>query len=149
MEIRALGQEDLPQLADLFDRYRVFYRQPTDRAAASAFVSQRLSRGDSAFLGAIVNDVLVGFVQMYPSYTSVGLGRLWILNDLYVSADARKRGVASALMNAAREYAEMTGARGMTLGTAKDNHAAQHLYEKLGWVRDQEFFQYELNLSPN
>lgn len=146
MEIRALGEDDLPQLATLFDQYRVFYRQPTDRAAARTFVSQRLSRGDSAFLGAVVHDVLVGFVQMYPSYTSVGMGRLWILNDLYVSADARKRGVATALMQAAKEYAEMTGARGMALSTARDNHAAQHLYEKLGWQRDEDYFTYELSL---
>lgn len=146
MEIRALGESDLPQLVALFDQYRVFYRQPTDRAAAKVFVSQRLARGDSAFLGAIVHDVLVGFVQMYPSYTSVGLGRLWILNDLYVSEDARTRGVATALMHAAQEYAEMTGAKIMALSTATDNHAAQKLYEKLGWTRDEDYYTYELKL---
>ena len=147
MEIRALSESDLPQLVDLFDQYRVFYQQPSDRAAVKAFVSQRLARGDSAFLGAVVHDVLVGFTQLYPSYTSVGLGRIWILNDLYVSADARARGVGAALMQAAREYGEMTGARSMTLATATDNHKAQRLYEKLGWLRDQEYYQYELSLT--
>ena len=149
MEIRALNESDLPQLTGLFDQYRVFYRQPSDRAAAKAFVSQRIAHGDSAFLGAIVHDVLVGFTQLYPSYTSVGMGRIWILNDLYVSEDARKRGVGAALMHAAQEYAEMTGAMSMFLSTATDNHAAQKLYEKLGWKQEREYIQYELALTQN
>ncbi|NNF62120.1 MAG: GNAT family N-acetyltransferase [Gammaproteobacteria bacterium] len=147
MEIRALDETDLPQLATLFDQYRVFYCQTTDVDAARTFLQQRLSRGDSAILGAIVHDVLVGFVQLYPSYTSVGLGRIWILNDLYVSADARQRGVGAALMGAAREYAEITGARALELATATDNSAAQALYEKLGWQRDDQFYHYSLDLG--
>ncbi|MDH3647214.1 MAG: GNAT family N-acetyltransferase [Gammaproteobacteria bacterium] len=149
MEIRALGKGDLPQLTELFDQYRVFYERPSDRAAVKAFLRQRLTREDSAFIGAIVHDVLIGFTQLYPSYTSVGLARLWILNDLYVSADARRRGVGAALMHAAQEYAEMTGAKAMVLSTAVDNHTAQQLYEKLGWVREKDFYQYELSLAQS
>ena len=146
MEIRALEESDLPQLAVLFDQYRVFYRQDSDIEASRAFLHQRMSREDSAIIGAIVHDVLVGFTQLYPIFTSVRLGRLWILNDLYVSADARRRGVAAALMHAAEEYAEITGARGLVLATKVDNTRAQALYEKQGWKRDEEFYHYELDL---
>ncbi|MDH3589092.1 MAG: GNAT family N-acetyltransferase [Gammaproteobacteria bacterium] len=146
MEIRALEESDLPQLAVLFDQYRVFYNQTSDIEAARGFLQQRLTRGDSAIIGAIVHDVLVGFTQLYPTYTSVSLGRIWILNDLYVSADARRRGVGAALMHAAQEYAEVTGARGLALATAVDNRKAQGLYKKLGWTRDEEFCHYEYNI---
>lgn len=147
MEIRALEESDLPQLAILFDQYRVFYGQTSDVEAARAFLHQRLTRGDSAIIGAIVHDVLVGFTQLYPTYTSVGLGRMWILNDLYVSADARRRGVGAALMHAAQEYAEITDARGLVLSTAVDNRKAQALYEKMGWNQDQDFYQYEFDIT--
>ncbi len=146
MEIRALKEKDLPQLANLFDQYRVFYHQASNVDAARLFLEQRLRHGDSAILGAIVHDVLVGFTQLYPTYTSVGLGRIWILNDLYVTADARNRGVGAALMHAAAEYGEMTGAKRLVLATQVENHAAQHLYEKLGWKRDEAFYQYEFEI---
>ncbi|NNF67136.1 MAG: GNAT family N-acetyltransferase [Gammaproteobacteria bacterium] len=147
MEIRALEESDLPQLTELFDQYRVFYQQDSDRSAVRTFLQQRLARQDSVLIGAIVHDVMVGFTQLYPSYTSVGLARLWILNDLYVSADARRRGVATALMHAAQEYAEVTGAKAMVLSTAIDNTQAQHVYEKLGWQRNNNYYQYELQLE--
>lgn len=147
MEIRAMEEADLPQLTDLFDQYRVFYRQPSDKTAVRSFLHQRLSRSDSAIIGAIVHDVIVGFAQLYPSYTSVGLGRLWILNDLYVTEDARRRGVGTALMHAAQEYAELTGAVRMALATEVTNKKAQKLYENLGWIRDKDYYQYELDLT--
>lgn len=147
MEIRALQSDDLEPLAHLFDQYRVFYRQTSNLDAARSFISQRLSRGDAAILGAFVDSELVGFTQLYPSYTSVGLGRIWILNDLYVREDARRYGVATALMEAAREFAEMTGSRRLVLATEIHNEKAQRLYEKLGYRREEDFYVYELALD--
>lgn len=147
MDIRALDSTDLEPLAHLFDQYRVFYRQPSDLDAARTFLSQRLARGDSAILGAHLGDHLAGFTQLYPSFTSVGMARLWILNDLYVAEDSRRKGVATALMNAAREFAEMTDAARLVLSTERDNTGAQKLYEHLGYHRDQDFYTYELPLD--
>ena len=147
MEIRTLDSDDLEPLAHLFDQYRAFYRQPSDLDGARSFLSQRLTRGDSAIFGALINDDMVGFVQLYPSYTSVGMGRMWILNDLYVHADARRKGVAVALMNIAREFAEMTESALLVLATEKNNTQAQALYEKLGYQRDEDFHHYELALD--
>lgn len=147
MEIRALETQDHEPLAHLFDQYRVFYRQETDVDAARAFVGQRLSRGDAAIFGAFVNDELVGFTQLYPSYTSVGLGRIWILNDLYVREDARRKGIATALMQAAREFAEITESRRLVLSTEVHNKGAQRLYENLGYRRENDFYWYELSLD--
>ena len=83
-------------------------------------------------------------MQLYPVFSSVNLTRQWILNDLYVVAEARKMGVGRALMERARELAEATRANCLTLETAADNVPAQRLYEGLGWKRDQEFYRYVL-----
>jgi ribosomal protein S18 acetylase RimI-like enzyme len=88
----------------------------------------------------------VGFVQLYPVFSSVALMRQWILNDLYVVPEARKLGVGRALTERARELAEATRANCLTLETAAENLPAQRLYESLGWKQEQEFFRYYLPL---
>jgi ribosomal protein S18 acetylase RimI-like enzyme len=88
--------------------------------------------------------IALGFTLLYPTWSSLSLKPWWNLNDLYVVPGARQRGVARALMERARRLAEETGASGLGLETAKDNFAAQKLYERLGWKREEEFFRYEL-----
>jgi len=91
-----------------------------------------------------VKSNVIGFVHLYPVFSSVNLTQQWILNDLFVIAEARKLGVGRALMERARQFAENTRAAGLTLETAITNNAAQRLYESLGWRRDQEFYRYFL-----
>ena len=130
---------ELPQLAllaPLFDAYRVFYGQTSDVAAAQDFLAARLSAGESVVFLALLGGESVGFTQLYGSFSSVSLQRLWILNDLFVAPAARRNGVASVLLERALEYARETGAQGLTLQTATDNRSAQALYEAHGWEQD-------------
>ena len=128
---------DIVVLAPLFDAYRVFYGQPSDAAAARAFLAERIGRAESVvFLARDASDAALGFVQLYPAFSSVSARRLWILNDLYVHPSARRLGVARMLMDAARGHAAQTGAVRLVLETAEDNGAAQVLYESLGYARE-------------
>jgi GNAT superfamily N-acetyltransferase len=86
----------------------------------------------------------LGFTQLYPSFSSVSVKRLWILNDLFVSQAARRGGVGRRLLERAREWAVETGAKGLTLTTALNNTAARALYESCGWRLDDEFAHYQL-----
>ncbi|MBI3662810.1 MAG: GNAT family N-acetyltransferase [Acidobacteria bacterium] len=88
----------------------------------------------------------LGFTLLYPAWSSLSMRPWWILNDLYVAPEARKRGVAKALMECAQRLAEETSASGLGLETAKDNFAAQKLYEQLGWKREEQFYRYELQV---
>ena len=88
----------------------------------------------------------LGFAQLYPSFSSVSMKRLWILNDLFVAPEARRRGVAAALLEEARRLAVETRAEGLELATATENLPAQRLYERLGWERDDAFHHYFLSL---
>jgi len=91
---------------------------------------------------AIVDGAIVGFTQLYPSFSSVSMKRLWVLNDLFVTADARKSGAGRALLERAERWAAETGAKGLTLSTQVTNLTAQRLYEACGWTKDDEFFHY-------
>ena len=135
--IREAAPQDAALVAPLFDAYRQFYEQPSDPALALGFIRERLERRES-----------VVFVQLYPAFSSTSARprRLWILNDLFVSAEARGGGVARALLLRARRLAEETDAVGLELATAHTNLPAQRLYESMGWRRDEKFPRYELTL---
>jgi GNAT superfamily N-acetyltransferase len=148
IQITQASIEDLDELIPLFDGYRQFYRQASDIEGARAFLTQHFQNKSSVvFLARLQendgsNIPVCGFTQLYPSFSSVSMKRLWILNDLFVSPEARKKGVGPALLDHARGFAAQTGARGLILTTARDNYTAQSAYEANGWQRDEEFYSY-------
>lgn len=147
--VRRAVLEDLEEVVVLFESYRAFYDGPPNQIAARSFIRERLSEKDSViFLAERINQA-VGFMQFYPSFTSVGLARIWILNDLYVEENSRRHGIASQLLKIAEVFAKETGARKIVLSTAITNTAAQALYERHGWKRDTEFFEYALQTSKS
>lgn len=144
--ITRAAAEDLNDVAPLFADYRKFYGQPVDLERASAFLERRLAQGDSAILLARRGDQPVGFAQLYPTFSSVALKRVWILNDLYVAEFARRSHVATNLIDQAVSFARQDGAARLILATAIDNSPARALYEKLGWKRDEAFLHYLFSL---
>jgi ribosomal protein S18 acetylase RimI-like enzyme len=146
-EVRILraGIGDIDALTPLFDGYRQFYGRRSDPPAAREFLRERIERDESViYIAHTRPDEAAGFTQLYPSFSSVSVQRLWILNDLFVRSDVRRGGVARALLERARQHAVDTGAKGLVLSTGVSNKAAQALYESCGWQRDDEFFQYHL-----
>jgi ribosomal protein S18 acetylase RimI-like enzyme len=148
MEIRRATLADLPVLATLFDRYRQFYGQPADADRARRFLAERLEREESVVFMAFEARRALGFVQLYPGFSSVGAARTFVLNDLYVEADQRGRGTGRGLVAAATAHARSTGAASLSLQTGVANDAAQRLYESLGWIRETRFLGYGLSLVP-
>jgi ribosomal protein S18 acetylase RimI-like enzyme len=145
--VRRAGPADLDAVARLFDLYRQFQKQASDPAGARAFIGERVERGESViFLAEDANGAL-GFAQLFPSFSSVGMTRTFTLNDLYVTIEARGRGVATALLDAAAEFADGEGASRLILLVATDNAAAEALYVREGWRREDSFFIYLLPLG--
>lgn len=145
LEIYRADASHLEALVPLFNAYRTFYRQPSDHDAARAFLEARLTQKDSVIFLADRGGP-VGFTQLFPSFSSVSVKRLWILNDLFVKPEARRGGVAKALLERARQHALDTQAKGLILSTEVDNKSAQRLYEALGWQRDETFYTYGLEV---
>jgi ribosomal protein S18 acetylase RimI-like enzyme len=148
MEIREYESRDLDEVARLFNDYRVFYEQRSDRELAAQFIAARAEARESVILVADGgNGMLAGFCQIYPSFCSVAAAPIYVLYDLFVAADARRSGVATGLMQAAAQRAKIDGKVRMDLTTAKSNVKAQALYESLGWTRDDVFYTYNLNVN--
>jgi GNAT superfamily N-acetyltransferase len=145
--VRQAALADLDALVPLFDAYRQFYGKASDPSAARAFLLSRFNHGESALFIAHENDVAVGFTQLYPSFSSVSLARVFVLNDLFVHEHGRKKGVASKLIAAAAEFGRSLGAVRLTLSTAITNTTAQSVYQAAGWKRDEQFYVYHFAIQ--
>ena len=146
--VRQAGLFDLEALVPMLDRYRQFYGRPSNIEAAREFLLARFNHNESIlFIAHDKDDNAVGFTQLYPSFSSASLARIFILNDLFVEEHARRKGVATLLMNAANQYANKLGAARLTLSTAVTNKTAQTVYESNAWKRDEDFFVYHLTLK--
>ncbi|MEM6486128.1 MAG: GNAT family N-acetyltransferase [Pseudomonadota bacterium] len=149
MEVFQAGPEHLSDLARLFDLYRQFYECPPNLELAETFLSQRLEQDESTIFAARLDDSIVGFIQLYPSFCSVDAIKILILYDLYVDAPHRRFGVGEVLMKRASSYAQGVGARRLDLLTAHSNSRGQRLYEKLGYEKtNRDFYAYSLYVTP-
>ena len=114
---------------------------------ALIFIRERLEKEDSIIFVAVHRKRMAGFIQLYPSYSSISMKRAWILNDLYVIPEARQEGVGQKLISAAIHLCEKTNANSLSLQTAPDNDRARKLYEKNGFTLEREFDPYILYFS--
>jgi len=143
--VRRADRTDVSRIVPLFGAYREFYREPRDSDREREFLAGRLDRDECAIFVAESEGQVQGFTLLYPMFTSIGLRRTWVLNDLYVLPEFRRHGVGARLLARAKEFGTETAAEYLTLETARDN-PAQHLYESAGWTRDDQFLHYELRL---
>ena len=142
MCIQRATLNELDSLTELFDLYRLFYKQESNLEGARAFLKERLVKEESVVFIAYDENSPVGFVQLYPSFSSVSMKQSWILNDLYVKKSARNNGFAEKLIKMVINFAEETDAKGILLETDKENIPAQRLYEKIGFIRDSNYYYY-------
>jgi ribosomal protein S18 acetylase RimI-like enzyme len=142
MLIQQATLNELESVSELFDLYRVFYEQASDVESAKDFIKERIINEESVIFVAFEDHAALGFVQLYPSFSSVSMKRSWVLNDLYVKKEARGKGVGETLIKTALHFAKGTGAKGVLLETGKENHNAQRLYEKIGFVKETNYFYY-------
>ena len=147
VSVRQAVLADLDALAVLFDGYRRFQGQPGDLEAAREFLRARFDHGESIVFVALDGERPVGLAQLYPSFSSVTLSRVFLLNDLYVDASCRRRGVASRLLAALEAHAAALEASRVTLFVARANATAQALYKARGWTEDAQFFVFHRHLA--
>ena len=143
IEIVRATMDDVDHLTPLFDKYRQFYGQAPDESAARVYLSERIQLQQSVVFVASVSGQGVGFTQLYPTFSSVSMRRVWILNDLFVDPSSRRRGVGTQLLNIATSFAREDAAVRLVLATGVENHSAQSLYQRLGWKREEGFIHFE------
>lgn len=177
IKIRQANLNDISEVSRLFNEYRIFYGQHSDLEAATFFIKERMSKQESMIFiaecnqgkeegsavdsdidadvaihdkhneGSKMPDTAMGLIQIYPSYSSVSMGPIWILNDLFVDSKYRQQGIARKLMQAVMKEARKHQIVRIVLSTAISNQQAQALYESEGYTQDQSFMYYECNVE--
>jgi ribosomal protein S18 acetylase RimI-like enzyme len=142
-DITRASISDLAELHPLVEKYREFYKQ-SESPNTAKFLTERLTNDEAVVFIARTDGNPVGFTMIYPTFSTVSLSAVWLLNDLYVVETSRGQGIAHLLMDAAEAAAREAGATRIFLRTANDNTAAQALYESRGWKQDEVFRRYDL-----
>jgi ribosomal protein S18 acetylase RimI-like enzyme len=149
--IEEVAADDAELVAPLFDAYREFYKCEPDSPRALAYLRERLAKGDSTIFAAVEGEGAgrraIGFTQLYPTWESLDMGKMYVLYDLFVDSTVRRRGVGRALLDRAVGFARKNGAVVVLLETAKDNVHAKGLYESAGWTLDEQFDTYHFELG--
>ena len=143
IEIRQGSLGLIDQMSELFNQYRIFYGQKNELEKAKDFLLERLKFQDSLIRLAFRQEIAVGFMQLYPCYSSVRLQPIYILNDLFVHQNYRNNGIGSALINEAKSICISDNIAGLQLETSKLNRANE-LYKKSGFslIEDTNFYSW-------
>lgn len=141
--IRRATLNDVSELTGLVEQYRAFYKQEAN-PGTEKYLTDRLTNDESIVFVAEDQGTLVGFAQIYPTFSTVSLSEIWLLNDLFVDPANRGKGIANSIIETAETAARAAGATRIWLRTAHTNTPAQALYEARGWVQDEVFRRYDL-----
>ena len=135
LTFRPVSESDIPQLYDLMVQYIVdFYQKPQPNESDLKNLSRHLIDNPSAGLQFVAESdgKLVGFATLYFTFSTLQVKRAAILNDLFVSDDARGKKVGEQLFEKCLSFIRENDFAYMTWETAKDNVVAQGLYKKMG-----------------
>ncbi len=141
-EIRRAAGGDAQEIAPLFDAYRTFFTEKPDMEVSQKFVEERLEAQDSAIFAAFAGARAVGFLQLYPLFSSWYATRIWFLSDLYVAPEHRLGGTGKRLVQHAQRFAREHAARSIMVEIP---HSEPHLidfYTTLDFQRDKIFDLY-------
>ena len=146
LQIIKCNEGHCDELSILFNDYRIFYGQNSDMESARGFINERLTKNDSAIFAAFEKNIMCGFVQLYPSFSSVAMKRTYYLNDLFINVTFRRKGIAKALIEKSIEFAKDNSAARITLCTQMENDAAKNLYIKSGFIKNTAYDYFSFSL---
>ena len=146
VRIEVAGAEDLQDLLPLMRAYCDFYESAAPDedllAMASALIAGPTTEGVQ--LIARRDGAAVGYATIFWTWSGTRGRRIGVMNDLFVAPGARGSGAADALIAACRARCADNGAIELEWTTAKDNHRAQAVYDRVGGVRDERWVDYSL-----
>lgn len=145
IDIKRATIDDLDSLLPLFDAYRVWYRKESDLENGRTFLRDRLINSDAVIYLAFTNNSAVGFTQLYPSFSSTRMKRMWILNDLFIQKEHRGKGISKQLIKRAKDLVYETKACGILLETETTNFIGNKLYPSAGFELEENNFYFWKN----
>jgi GNAT superfamily N-acetyltransferase len=139
--VARVGEDDLSDLLPLMRGYSDFYEvDPSDEALLAlsrALIADPEHEGVQFIARDSDSGAALGFATVYWLWSTGRAARIGLMNDLFTAQDARRRGVGEALIQACLGATREHGGAILQWQTARDNHTAQSLYERVGGIREE------------
>jgi GNAT superfamily N-acetyltransferase len=148
VSVEQATRSDVDAIVPLFDAYRAFFTGGNRDEESRRFLEERLSKGESVIFVARDGESAVGFIQLYPLWSSWYCRRIWFLSDLYVDEAARNRGIGRRLVERVIEYARETNAASVMVELPRSEPHLAEFYGKLGFDRDPVFELARYGVKP-
>jgi len=139
--IEHVRDEHFEDVARLYHLYREYFARDaaSDAAFSAAFLRERIAKSECVIFVAVADGQAVGFINLYPLWSSWYCRRIWFVSDLYVDEAARGRGAAAQLVERAKAFARDSGASSMMVELPKHEPHLYKFYENLGFKQDAVF----------
>jgi GNAT superfamily N-acetyltransferase len=147
--IAAVTEADLRELLPLMRGYCDFYEvdpSDDDLLAMSRTLIDDPEREGVQLIARDGDGRATGFATIFWTWSTLSASRIGVMNDLFVDERSRGTGVAEALIAACAERCRQRGATSLDWTTARDNHRAQRLYQRVGARRDERWLDYSLDV---
>jgi ribosomal protein S18 acetylase RimI-like enzyme len=133
---------DLQRLVPIFDSYREHFEQEKNPLLVERFLFEKFEHLESVIFIAEQQNEVIGFAQLYPTFSSLTLQRVWLLNDFFVAKEFRDCGVGTKLFGRVKDFSILTKSKGIELSVEHTNKRAWSFWEKQGFKLDEEFRYY-------
>jgi ribosomal protein S18 acetylase RimI-like enzyme len=147
--ISTVGEADLAELLPLMRGYCDFYAvDPSDDAllAMSRALIADPAREGFQLIARDDSGRAIACATVFWTWSTSSASRIGVMNDLYVAADARGSGAADELIAECARRVRERGGTALDWQTAKDNHRAQKVYDRVGGERDDRWLSYSIEL---
>jgi GNAT superfamily N-acetyltransferase len=143
--IRRAALTDVEALVPLVEAHRKFREAAPDPVGTQTFLHERISRDETVIFVAFEGASMVGFTQIYRTYSTTLLAPVYLINELWVLPHLRKNGLGTELEAAAIEHARQAGAVRLTMATVTGDAIPQSVYAAAGWLRDHRLQTYHFH----
>lgn len=130
------------QWLKLWEQYLLFYK--TELAdEITQVVWQRIISREVQSIGVFNGDELIGFMHFHSQINTWKIGKVYYLEDLFVSQNYRLQGIGRRLIEYLYDLARQNGYERVYWLTDKNNLPAQNLYGKLAEKTDFLLYRQE------
>jgi ribosomal protein S18 acetylase RimI-like enzyme len=131
--VSAAGKADIATLVDLMAEFHAESNYPLDRQWAARSFGELMRNSDRGVAWIARRDAQpVGYVVMTTKHSMESGGPDAFIEDLFVRPDARRQGVAKALLDALFAECRLRGVLAVHVEVGHDNDAASGLYAAFG-----------------
>lgn len=133
--IRVVEPKDLSALLLLARQYLAFYHTKVDQEDLRKWAEYFLMHPQEGFFCLSEQDgQAIGFATVYLSWSTLSLGRIAVLNDLFITESWRGQGHGEKLFQFVASLTKDRGVVRLEWETTVGNKRAQALYAKMGGV---------------